>query len=311
MDFGHPLCVRSMAAVLPHWRSEQRTLLAGECETLFDMVEALVARAEPWTASQTLGSILKYLESEVQEVRAEAAALGTSADASAEKLTAELGDLMFDALLAVAVSARDHRVAPAAVYAKACEKVRRRAAYFFGDAPQQVDTLQEAERFWAAAKSREEPAAEEPALEEPADAGAGIDGAAGLEEDEPPLTVAVRNAKLEEVESLLQAGGCDVNAADVVGETALFEAALGGSTDVAAVLLLHSANPNHRSLSGSVPADFAADKAMKHLLASFGGGEPDAAAREAALESLSGPIRQRVLDVWRKEAIRMRMSMNR
>lgn len=317
-----------MAVDRPHWRADQRTLLAGDCECLFDMVEALVVRAEPWTASQTLGSILRYLESEVQEVKAEISELERNADASTEKLTGELGDLMFDALLAIAVSARDHSVPPAAVYAKACEKVRRRAAYFFSNEAEKVGTLEEASQFWATAKSQEEPtpaglspelvaesSAAEPTQPEPAKAEVAPLDVGPLEDDELPLTLAVRSNDLQEVDALLRQGGCDVNAADVVGETALFEATAGSSADVAAVLLLHSADPNHRSLSGSVAADFAEDTGTKELLGLFSCGEATPAALEAALEALSGPIRQRVLDFWKeksvKKAIQMRLSMTR
>eukprot|EP00930_Biecheleria_cincta_P094801 TRINITY_DN8632_c0_g1_i7.p1 TRINITY_DN8632_c0_g1~~TRINITY_DN8632_c0_g1_i7.p1 ORF type:complete len:410 (-),score=90.47 TRINITY_DN8632_c0_g1_i7:672-1901(-) len=70
---------------------------------------------------------------------------------------------------------------------------------------------------------------------------------------------AVQANSLQEVQRLVQAGNVDLNVADAMGETPLFEAAASGNLDIAATLLLHTADPAHRSLHGMAASDLAAD----------------------------------------------------
>lgn len=135
------------------WAASKRTLLSGDLEHFTDMMDALVERAEPWTAKQSLSSILGYLSSEVKEAEEELRRLEASAGATA-RLSSELGDVLACTLLALAVAHRDFAVRPDLVARGAQEKFRRRAGYFFeGDGG--VQTFEDATAWWQQAKQRE------------------------------------------------------------------------------------------------------------------------------------------------------------
>jgi|Transcript_22812 ankyrin repeat protein len=91
-------------------------------------------------------------------------------------------------------------------------------------------------------------------------------------DDDDPLMFAVRNGMLETVLKLIREGDADPNACDILGETPLFEAVSCGNLDIATALMHHSADPEYRSSSGSVPLDFASCEHMRlliHLFISF------------------------------------------
>ena len=118
----------------------------------------------PWTASETCRRFLPWLISEVAEVeealdRLESATSGgEEEDAAAAHLTSELGDVLFDALMAVRLAQRD---VPGVTLERAAQaaaaKIRGRTPYMpqwrQGDAS--AGTAAEAMRHWKAAKQRE------------------------------------------------------------------------------------------------------------------------------------------------------------
>ena len=80
--------------------------------------------------------------------------------------------------------------------------------------------------------------------------------------------------------SRLLAAGADPDAMDPSGETVLFEAAASGLAEVVALLLLHGADPRHRSKSGMQPRDLAEEAAVQTLLDLFQGKLAEEGARQ-------------------------------
>mmetsp|Transcript_60156 Transcript_60156/g.130464 ORF Transcript_60156/g.130464 Transcript_60156/m.130464 type:complete len:280 (-) Transcript_60156:53-892(-) len=113
---------------------------------------------------------------------------------------------------------------------------------------------------------------------------------------ESPLALAARAQDIEEVRRLLLRGD-DPNSRDMVGETPLFEAAAGNSAVVAAVLLLHRADPAAQSEVGAVAADMAGGT-LRWLL--LGQGCP-AHQRDDALALLDGDLREQMEKLMRVE----------
>lgn len=80
----------------------------------------------PWTAGQTTASMLGFLQEECGEAQCEVEAMdnllqsggATQAELSAGRraLISELGDVLFNILMAVAIAVRDHRVWPLDIY---------------------------------------------------------------------------------------------------------------------------------------------------------------------------------------------------
>ena len=68
----------------------------------------------------------------------------------------------------------------------------------------------------------------------------------------PPLSVAVRKGNLKAVESLL-AAGADVNAADILGRTALHVACFYNRKQIAELLIAHGADVKARDSDGLTP----------------------------------------------------------
>jgi len=103
-------------------------------EPLLSTVDTLcatrgVAAQCPWSAARTTGEFLPYLSSEIEEVQEALEDLRLSTDEERQRatqhLTAELGDLLFDALMAVRLAERDHEgVTLEAVALAAARKVR-------------------------------------------------------------------------------------------------------------------------------------------------------------------------------------------
>jgi ankyrin repeat protein len=109
-------------------------------------------------------------------------------------------------------------------------------------------------------------------------------------EDRPPLMMAVQHRDMAEVMRLLESG-IDVNAADAVGETALFEAAASGNADMVASLILAKADPSKISLSGLTASELAADPTTKVLLLLFQGAEVEPETELDVMEILSFDVR--------------------
>lgn len=123
----------------------------------------------PWTRSQDAQTLCDWLGSEASEV-SEAIRLLESgslrpSDAK-EKLAAELGDLIFDALMVLHAAERDYGVTVQEACARAVSKVRKRTPYMAWGPPGATATsAAECEALWMAAKREEPP---EPVLLPPA-----------------------------------------------------------------------------------------------------------------------------------------------
>ena len=99
----------------------------------------------PWTKKQATADMLFYLRKEIIEVEEEL----RKDDVDVHALTKELGDVLFDALMAIEVTRRAHpEVTLEACAASANTKLERRCPYIFGGPP--VATVEEAEAGWAA-----------------------------------------------------------------------------------------------------------------------------------------------------------------
>ena len=139
-------------------------------ESLLGVVEHLCQPGEsglrsrcPWTASESCRRILPWLMSEVDEVDealdwVELAKSSGEEDRAAAHLTSELGDLLFDALMAVRLAQRDvPGVTVEGAARAAAAKIRGRTPYMpqwrQGDAS--ASTAADAMRHWKAAKQRE------------------------------------------------------------------------------------------------------------------------------------------------------------
>jgi len=114
-----------------------------------------LGRECPWTKSQSTADMLFWLRKEIIEVEE----VLRSPDRDTTKLTKELGDCLFDVLMAIECTRRQYpEVTLGAVQASAVEKVKRRCPYVFGDAAPAA-SVAEAEAAWQAAKGRERSAA--------------------------------------------------------------------------------------------------------------------------------------------------------
>ncbi len=115
----------------------------------------------PWTRRQKTADMLFYLRKELLEVEEELRK--PKVDGAA--LANELGDVLFDALMLIEVTKRDHpaEVNLEACAASACAKLRRRCPYIFGGSP--ASTVEEAEAAWQSAKRAERERAEAAVIE--------------------------------------------------------------------------------------------------------------------------------------------------
>ena len=112
----------------------------------------------PWTKAQRTADMLFWLRKEIIEVEE----VLRSSNRDTAKLTKELGDCLFDVLMAVECTRREYpEVTLQAVQASAVEKVKRRCPYVFGDSVP-ASTVAEAEAAWQAAKGREQRSADGP-----------------------------------------------------------------------------------------------------------------------------------------------------
>lgn len=129
------------------------------------------------------------------------------------------------------------------------------------------------------------------------------------------LAAAILDNRLPDVLRLLQEG-TDPNIVGYPGETPLLVAAMRGHCDVMAALLLHSADPQRASPSGTAIDDVATDHGARSLLLLFeatrSGGNVMASDREVALNSLGasmrGMVSRHVRDRSAMQAIRQALS---
>mmetsp|Transcript_37647 Transcript_37647/g.45416 ORF Transcript_37647/g.45416 Transcript_37647/m.45416 type:complete len:395 (-) Transcript_37647:320-1504(-) len=133
-------------------------------------VSRLVAGGCPWTESINASQMLQFLKEECVEAMEELDTLCNCSDDDIEDdqencrsheevrraLVSELGDVLFDALMAIFLAARDHSFDPAEAYESAVTKIRSRTPYIkeWGDGSV-AHTPQEAEAMWNVAKKRQ------------------------------------------------------------------------------------------------------------------------------------------------------------
>ena len=126
----------------------------GDIQALVQLVERLGAEC-PWTKQQDCHDMIYYTRKELLEV--EDVFRGASkgrGSVDAADLTKELGDVLFDALMMIEVTRRNHsQVSINACAASALDKLRRRAPYMFDG--KGASSIEEAEAGWQAAKQAE------------------------------------------------------------------------------------------------------------------------------------------------------------
>lgn len=156
----------------PHGASKWRPDLVGPMR-LLEVVNELAAGCV-WTQSIAPLDMLHQLRSECDEVELEVTRLLPKGTSQAEPavchgrdgrgctraLVAELGDVLFDALMVHAVFTREFKLDPQAAWKSACRKVEGRTPYMtWGDGSARADTVEQAEAHWQASKRREKLAA--------------------------------------------------------------------------------------------------------------------------------------------------------
>ena len=101
-------------------------------------LESLVHRLGrecPWTRAQDASDMIYHTRKElleVEEVFRDAKRRGDSSAPDSKELTKELGDVLFDVLMLIEVTSREHQgVSLEACKASACAKVRKRCPYIF------------------------------------------------------------------------------------------------------------------------------------------------------------------------------------
>jgi NTP pyrophosphatase (non-canonical NTP hydrolase) len=137
-------------------RRSHRVIASADEPALNELIDriAQLGRECPWTREQTPCSVTSFLMNEVAEVEE---ALDTAAPVT--ELTAELGDLLFNVLLAVEVCSRDARargdlISLDTVAAASVGKLRRRYPQLF-DGTLGSMSAEEASRAWLDGKAAE------------------------------------------------------------------------------------------------------------------------------------------------------------
>ena len=158
---------------------------------------AQLDRECPWTKEQTPTSILSYLLEELTEVEV---ALDTGAPRS--ELASELGDLLFNTLLAIQLCSRDRLtgvdgepISLESVAGASLAKLRRRYAPLFDNSLGGL-SMEDANRAWAAGK-----AAEAAEAEEAEEAAAEAPAAAEESSDDFDAAMAAEIAELDRLEA--------------------------------------------------------------------------------------------------------------
>ena len=128
-------------------------------DRLISVVEEL-ALSCPWSASISPLSMVKWLQSECEEVMEaiEDASSPNASQEAIEALTSEMGDVLFDALMLHLVVTRDFQIPYLKPWETAALKVESRTPYMsvWGDGSV-ANNAKEAEELWYAAKLREKP----------------------------------------------------------------------------------------------------------------------------------------------------------
>jgi NTP pyrophosphatase (non-canonical NTP hydrolase) len=104
----------------------------------------------PWTRAQSPRDMLFWTRKECLEVEE---VIRKPAPIDSKALTKELGDVLFDVLMMIEVSGREHEVTLESCCASACEKLRQRSPYLFSGASPK--SIEEAEAMWQAGKRQE------------------------------------------------------------------------------------------------------------------------------------------------------------
>ena len=145
--------MRRGMAVVSARRSERIAvpMFAATDETTPAGLAAIVSRLGkecPWTKKQDTHDMIYHARKElleVEDVFRSAKRDGKGLDTHA--LTKELGDVLFDVMMMIEVTSREHpAVTLEACTASACQKVRKRCPYIFGGA--RANTIEEAEAAW-------------------------------------------------------------------------------------------------------------------------------------------------------------------
>ena len=131
---------------------------------------------------------------------------GGGGGADVTDLEGELGDLLFDTLMAIGMAARDRGAAPGRVYASMDAKLRRRCAHVFEAGHVNPRTREEAEQLWNEGKAKE--AAAEAAAGGPGSA-AGAKKAAKAKAAEAAKAAKAAKAKVNAAGKGGAAGGDD------------------------------------------------------------------------------------------------------
>jgi NTP pyrophosphatase (non-canonical NTP hydrolase) len=123
---------------------------------LLSVVEEL-SQSCPWTKSITCRDMVTWLRSECAEVK-EALQDAKTSPAALQHLTAEIGDVLFDALMLHVVFLREFGVPYSLAWDVAARKIEGRTPYMaaWGDGSVAA-TAAEAELLWQAAKKKERP----------------------------------------------------------------------------------------------------------------------------------------------------------
>ena len=72
-----------------------------------------------------------------------------------KKLAAELGDILFDTLMAISMAERDQGIKPRDVYQSVQQKLERRCPYIFVEGAEEAHTTEAAQRSWQKGKAVE------------------------------------------------------------------------------------------------------------------------------------------------------------
>ena len=100
----------------------------------------------PWANLQDVKSYVEQLALEAEEVKT------AVANNDNENLKEELGDLLWDTLMAMLIAEKEGLFKPSESLGALIEKMRRRKPFLFTG---QKVTLEEAERMWSEAKAKE------------------------------------------------------------------------------------------------------------------------------------------------------------
>ncbi|KAK3285107.1 hypothetical protein CYMTET_7273 [Cymbomonas tetramitiformis] len=152
--------VEGLPPTFPPSRSSQQDLV-------FTVLRLTAAEGGcPWTASQTTENLLRFLCSECHESLHEFERLSKTDENSEMRcevlqlLISELGDVLFDVLMAIFLASRDYGLEPSNIYGSSVEKIRGRTPYIsaWGDGTV-AKSGAEAQAIWNVRKAMQKEAA--------------------------------------------------------------------------------------------------------------------------------------------------------